>query len=124
MKMIFSRAAEYGLILVLCVTGFFCNTNRQKDSNNQTKENSTIQSTKTSGEIEPQKLYQQYCTPCHGSNGTAGVSGAANLKSSKLSIDAIEQQIINGKNNMPPFKEILTPNQIKQLTDYVKGLRK
>ncbi len=70
------------------------------------------------------QVYEDNCAVCHGNDGTSQISGAANLQTSNLSIDSIQQQITNGKNNMPPFKEIISQTQIKQLSEYVKSLHK
>ncbi|MDB5086903.1 MAG: cytochrome c [Mucilaginibacter sp.] len=69
-------------------------------------------------------LFENNCAACHGSNGGAGIAGAANLQISKADSTAIFKTISNGKNGMPPFKQSLSEKEIKQLTAYVSGLHK
>jgi hypothetical protein len=67
-------------------------------------------------------LFENNCAACHGKDGTAGISGAANLQTSQLKTDSIRQIITEGRNNMPSFKKILNPSQIQKISDYVKNL--
>ena len=69
-------------------------------------------------------LYEANCSKCHGADGTLGLSGAANLQTSKMADDEIKTTITNGKKMMPPNPGNLTPDQISAVADYVKTLRK
>lgn len=71
-------------------------------------------------------LYVTHCESCHGLEGNAGISGAANLQKSTMSDKEIEKTILNGNDKgMMPYKEIITSNEeIKSLVEYVKTLRK
>ncbi|PSL34867.1 c-type cytochrome [Chitinophaga ginsengisoli] len=71
-----------------------------------------------------QALYEHHCVRCHGADGTRGMFGARNLQKSLLPDTAITLQIMNGKRVMPPFKKKLTPDQINELSAYIKTLRK
>jgi len=70
--------------------------------------------------------FMSNCVVCHGADGTGTPTGKA-LKAPDLHSDAvqkmtkqqIEDQISNGKNNMPPFKNTLKPDQIAALADFV-----
>jgi len=70
--------------------------------------------------------FKSNCVVCHGADGTGTPTGKA-LKAPDLHSDAvqkmtkqqIEDQISNGKNNMPPFKNTLSKDQISALADYV-----
>lgn len=73
---------------------------------------------------EGQALYDHHCARCHGADGTRGMFGAKNLQKSLLPDTAIALQIRNGKRIMPPFKKKLTPDQIDELSAYIKTLRK
>lgn len=73
---------------------------------------------------EGQALYEHHCARCHGADGTRGMFGAKNLQRSLLPDTAITRQIMNGKRIMPPFKKKLTPDQIDELSAYIKTLRK
>jgi len=70
--------------------------------------------------------YKSNCVVCHGADGTGTPTGKS-LKAPDLHSDAvqkmtdeqIEDQIANGKNNMPPFKSTLSKDQIAALAAYV-----
>jgi cytochrome c6 len=70
--------------------------------------------------------YKSNCVVCHGADGTGTPTGKS-LKAPDLHSDAvqkmtdqqIEEQIANGKNNMPPFKSTLSKEQITALAAYV-----
>ncbi len=69
-------------------------------------------------------IYMAKCASCHGEAGDAGRSGAANLITSPLSTEAKLDIVINGKNAMPKFKDILNAQQDSVVVKYVDGLRK
>ncbi len=69
-------------------------------------------------------LYNAQCTVCHGADGSAGLSGAKDLRKSKKSTDEIKNIIISGKNTMPKIKPALNEQELKALVNYVDGLRK
>jgi mono/diheme cytochrome c family protein len=69
-------------------------------------------------------LFEQKCTVCHGSDGTAGIGNAANLQISKADSTLSAQVIAEGKGSMPSFKSQLSTQQIRQLVGYVFSLRK
>jgi cytochrome c6 len=70
--------------------------------------------------------FKSNCVVCHGADGTGTPTGKS-LKAPDLHSDAvqkmtdqqIEEQIANGKNNMPPFKSTLSKEQIAALAAYV-----
>lgn len=64
------------------------------------------------------------CSVCHGQDGKLMLNGAKDLTASTLSRAETEHQIMNGKNAMPAYKNSLTPEQLKALTDYVETFRK
>lgn len=72
--------------------------------------------------------FKNNCVVCHGADGTGSPTGkslkAPDLNSDavqKLTVAQIEDQISNGKNNMPPFKSTLNKDQIAALAAYVKS---
>jgi mono/diheme cytochrome c family protein len=69
-------------------------------------------------------LYAQKCAVCHGKDGkgspTGKKMGAKDLTTLKLGEGEIEKTIENGKGKMQPFKDKLTPEQIKEVAKYVK----
>jgi cytochrome c6 len=70
--------------------------------------------------------YKSNCVVCHGADGTGTPTGKA-LKAPDLHSDVVQKmtdaqivdQISNGKNNMPPFKNTLTKDQMTALAAYV-----
>jgi cytochrome c6 len=72
------------------------------------------------------QAYKANCVVCHGADGTGTPTGKT-LKVPDLHSDAvqkmtnpqIEDQVANGKNNMPPFKSTLSKEQIAALAKYV-----
>lgn len=76
-------------------------------------------------ELNAKALYTLHCEACHGADGTKGISGAANLKISKLTDVQIKATIENGnEKGMMPFKDILQSNaEVDALVTFVKSLR-
>ncbi|AYB30395.1 c-type cytochrome [Chryseolinea soli] len=71
-----------------------------------------------------QALYESKCSVCHGSDGTAGIAGAANLQLTSLDTVALRTIIADGKNAMPSFKTSLSKTEIHELVGYIKTLKK
>jgi cytochrome c5 len=70
-------------------------------------------------------FYQNRCAECHGMDGAAKISGAADLTVSTMNEDALKKIIEEGKNAMPPFKLLIESDSLLQQTiDYVITLRK
>ncbi|SHH96959.1 Cytochrome C oxidase, cbb3-type, subunit III [Chryseolinea serpens] len=71
-----------------------------------------------------QALYESKCSMCHGSDGTAGIAGAANLQLTPLDSVALERVIADGRNAMPAFKTSLSETEIRDLAGYIMTLKK
>lgn len=71
-----------------------------------------------------QVLYESKCSMCHGSDGTAGIAGAANLQLTPLDSVALERVIADGRNAMPAFKTSLSQTEIQHLAGYIMTLKK
>jgi mono/diheme cytochrome c family protein len=69
------------------------------------------------------KVYKTNCVTCHGSAGDMGVSGAANLAESELSLEERIQVITNGRNAMASFKSLLSPEKIEAVAEYTLQLK-
>jgi cytochrome c553 len=69
------------------------------------------------------KLYDNKCAICHGFDGRQQYAGAKDLGASTLSRDQVITQISDGKGTMPPQKDVLGPEQIAALADFVLTLR-
>jgi mono/diheme cytochrome c family protein len=70
-----------------------------------------------------QVIYEQRCVLCHGGDGAAGFQKAANLTTSTMADAAVIDIIHKGKGVMPPNAD-LTDEQVEQVKEYVKYLRK
>ncbi|MCB0495636.1 MAG: c-type cytochrome [Cyclobacteriaceae bacterium] len=68
-------------------------------------------------------LFNAQCAVCHGTDGTAGLSGAANLQKSQMNSEQIIDIINNGKSTMPAMKDKYNEQELKALVKYVKELR-
>lgn len=69
-------------------------------------------------ELETGKaLYANYCQACHGEDGTAGLSGAKNLKISTLTNAEKKDLIRKGKGAMPGYSQ-LSSSEMDMLVRY------
>ncbi len=76
--------------------------------------------------------FKKNCVMCHGADGTGKTKmgqklGAADLSSNdiqSLSDEAIAQTVKNGKGKMPTFEKTLSADEINQVVQYVRTLRK
>lgn len=69
-------------------------------------------------------IFTKNCKLCHGSDGTLGLSGAANLKISALTLEEKIAVITNGRRGMASWKSQLSPEEIRQVAEYVETLKK
>jgi mono/diheme cytochrome c family protein len=101
----------------------------------QSATNTTAQATPpTASPLEQgKKLFISGCANCHGMDGTGSLMrgmmpNIGDLTSpelhNKLKDEDIERTISNGKDKMPPFKEVFKPDQIKLIVAYVRTLKK
>ncbi|HVA97807.1 MAG TPA: cytochrome c [Bacteroidia bacterium] len=74
--------------------------------------------------VDGKELYTNNCVKCHGTDGKAGVMGAADLSALQADNASIINTIKNGKNSMPAYGGNLSDAQIKALSDYVATLKK
>ena len=77
-----------------------------------------------SGGIAGKAIFEEKCAKCHGSDGTKGKWGAKNLQKSRLADEDLLKIVSEGKNFMPSWKKRLSAVELKQVTDYVRLLRK
>jgi mono/diheme cytochrome c family protein len=72
--------------------------------------------------------FKSNCVVCHGADGIGTATGKS-LKAPDLHSDAVQKMskadlitiVSDGKNNMPPFKNTLSADQISGLVAYVKA---
>jgi mono/diheme cytochrome c family protein len=67
--------------------------------------------------VAGQRLYEQACVFCHGTDGK-GDHGGAPLDGVR-DLAATIQTVTAGRNNMPPFRTAFTPEQIRDVSGYV-----
>lgn len=72
---------------------------------------------------EAQKVYEQKCSLCHGTDGRKMLAGAPDLALSTLDREAVVGLIKYGKGTMPPHKDVLTAEMIEALADHVETLK-
>ncbi len=81
---------------------------------------------------EGAKIFKEKCQSCHGPDGNAETKMAKNLKIRALSSADVQKQskegivkiVTDGKAKMPAFKGKLSKDQIDDLADFIKGLKK
>lgn len=90
--------------------------------------NSDKKSSDNSGskELTGQEIYEQRCVVCHGGNGDLGISDAADLSASTLSLEEVIYTVTNGSESgkMTPFKGILGEKDIDAVANYIETLKK
>jgi mono/diheme cytochrome c family protein len=66
------------------------------------------------------KLFSDNCETCHGTNGAGGHIGP-NLQKSSVAenLARVEKQVRNGGSVMPPFKGVLSAEEIDAVAHYV-----
>lgn len=79
------------------------------------------------------ELYLHHCQKCHGTGGKGNGALAEALKIKPADLTNLPKdlgrsyilvQIRDGKGSMPQWKDFLTNNQTKDLTNYIKDLSK
>jgi quinohemoprotein ethanol dehydrogenase len=65
------------------------------------------------------QVYQQFCLACHGDRGTGGHGGGATLVNAATSIQSLANTAWVGRNAMPPFRNMLTPEQLRDVAHYI-----
>jgi mono/diheme cytochrome c family protein len=66
-------------------------------------------------------VYNDYCFTCHGENL---VNSGQTFDLRRLKADErprFENSVLNGKNQMPPWKGVITAEQIDQLWHYIRA---
>lgn len=109
-------------VFVTSIVLYACNSNSTLSNDAATEMPDTTTVT-TAMVIKGQVIFGQKCAACHGSDGTAGIGNAADLKVSKLDSISIVKTITDGKGAMPPFAAQLTREAISDITHYVVALR-
>jgi mono/diheme cytochrome c family protein len=67
------------------------------------------------------EVYNNYCAPCHG-DALVNTNGQA-FDLRKLTANdraRFEKSVLNGKNQMPPWRGVIEPDQIDKLWAYIR----
>ena len=64
------------------------------------------------------KIFHTYCTACHGDTGL-GSHGGANLENASKDAKFIVTTAATGRGDMPSFKDVLTPEQLRDVAGYI-----
>jgi quinohemoprotein ethanol dehydrogenase len=64
------------------------------------------------------RVFQDTCVICHGEDGRGGHGGGAPLDA-VASLAAVLETVAAGRNSMPAFRDILSPEQIRDVASYV-----
>jgi cytochrome c6 len=68
-----------------------------------------------------EQTYREYCSPCHG-DGLVNTGQTFDLRRLKASEHSrFENSVLNGKNQMPPWKGALTEDQIESVWNYIRA---
>ena len=78
-----------------------------------------------------QTVFKQRCSRCHGEDGRGDTDTGKSLKVKNLRSAAVQRLsnkelasvIKGGKSNMPPFKYVMSDEEINSLVAYVRSLR-
>ena len=81
---------------------------------------------------EGAKLFKEKCQACHGPDGNASTTMAKNMKIRAFESAEVQKQtkeeivkiISDGKGKMMAYKTKLSKDQIDDLADYIKSLKK
>ena len=76
------------------------------------------------GKVNGEKVYQYYCTSCHGPNGDRGAGQAPDLTQSTIDDDAIRKMILYGsEKGMAAYQSLIKDEELDALVEHVKSLR-
>ena len=65
-----------------------------------------------------EKIYKSACLPCHGESGEGGHGGGPSLIAGQTP-DKLISIAATGKNNMPPFATIYSPDDLRDVASYI-----
>jgi mono/diheme cytochrome c family protein len=63
----------------------------------------------------------QYCLACHGDRGTGGPGGGMTLVNAAGDLQKLADTAWSGRNSMPPFRAMLTLEQLRDLSNYISA---
>src|SRR5690606_100056 len=69
------------------------------------------------------QIFMKFCKICHGADGKMGLNGAKLLPESTMGLEERIKHITNGKGAMQPYKDLLSPEQIKAVAEFTMTLK-
>jgi mono/diheme cytochrome c family protein len=66
-------------------------------------------------------VYRTYCSPCHGDNLVSSGQTFDLRRLTKADRGRFDNSVLNGKNQMPPWRGALSDEQIDQIWHYVRA---
>ena len=87
------------------------------------------QQAQTAAMAEGKQLYEKYCASCHGLDGSGVVPGTPNFRDkawwenalATTGWEGLVNVVLEGKDGMPPFKAVLSPEQARTVLEYAKS---
>jgi mono/diheme cytochrome c family protein len=84
------------------------------------------------GQSDGAKTFKANCVLCHGADGSGNTAAGKALQAKDLRSEDVQKQsdaaltetITNGKGKMPAFGDKISPDDVKGLIVYVRGLKK
>jgi cytochrome c6 len=78
------------------------------------------------------KVFTANCVLCHGADGSGNTTAGKALQAKDLRSEEVQKQsdatlvdaITNGKGKMPAFGDRISPDDVKSLIVYIRGLKK
>jgi mono/diheme cytochrome c family protein len=78
------------------------------------------------------KAFKANCVLCHGADGSGNTTAGKALQAKDLRSEEVQKQsdatlvdaITNGKGKMPAFGDKISPDDVKSLVGYIRGLKK
>ena len=70
--------------------------------------------------VNGKEIFEEKCTLCHGNDGKLAANGSKDLSVTPLSHADLVKTITDGKNTMASYKEVLSPEQIEAVANYIE----
>jgi mono/diheme cytochrome c family protein len=68
-----------------------------------------------------ENVYRTYCSPCHGDNLVSSGQTFDLRRLKAADRPRFENSVLNGKNQMPPWRGALTDEEIDQVWHYIRA---
>jgi cytochrome c6 len=110
------------LLALLAAFVMACNTSTPPNPQPPATEASGSEPPKPSGPSGA-LVYRERCVTCHGANGRMGNNGAKLLPESPLNVAQRIEIVTHGRNIMPAFEDMLTPEEIEAVVQFTMTLK-